>query len=106
MVVPYAGEETAVTIEAVVRDPGAAAVSVVIVDLEGAVVDDGFGAVALERVIDVIHAWGAEAMITGLSPLSERVVASLSGAPILMRKDLRAAIATAFQIAESQRRTL
>ena len=106
MVVPYAGEETAVTVEAVARDPGASAVSVVIVDLDGAVVDDGFGAVALERVIDVIHAWGAEAMITGLSPLSERVVAGLSGDPILMRKDLRAAIATAFQIAESQRRTL
>ena len=106
MVVPYAGEETAATIEAVVRDPGAAAVSVVIVDLDGAVVDDGFGAVALERVVDVIHAWGAEAMITGLSPLSERVVAGLSGDPILMRKDLRAAIAIAFQIAESQRRTL
>lgn len=106
MVVPYAGEETAVTVEAVARDPGAAAVSVVIVDLDGAVVDDGFGAVALERVVDVIHAWGAEAMITGLSPLSERVVAGLAGEPLVMRKDLRAAIATAFQIAESQRRTL
>lgn len=106
MVVPYAGEETAVTVEAVVRDPGAAAVSVVIVDLDGAVVDDGFGAVALERVLDVIQAWGAEAMITGLSPLSERVVAGLSGEPIVIRKDLRAAIAIAFQIAESQRRTL
>jgi hypothetical protein len=44
-------------------------------------------------------------MITGLSPLSERVVLGLSGAPIVMRKDLRAAIAAAFQIAESQRRT-
>jgi hypothetical protein len=104
MVVPYAGEETAVTVEAVAREPGAAAVSVVIVDLDGAVVDDGFGAVALERVVDVIHAWGAEAMITGLSPLSERVVLGLAGAPIVMRKDLRTAIATAFQIAESQRR--
>jgi hypothetical protein len=104
MVVPYAGEETAVTVEAVAREPGAAAVSVVIVDLDGAVVDDGFGAVALERVVDVIHAWGAEAMITGLSPLSERVVLGLAGAPIVMSKDLRAAIATAFQIAESQRR--
>ena len=106
MVVPYAGEETAVTVEAVAREPGAAGVSVVIVDLDGAVVDDGFGAVALERVVDVIQAWGAEAMITGLSPLSERVVLGLSGAPIVMRKDLRAAIAAAFQIAESQRRTL
>ena len=105
MVVPYAGEETAVTVEAVAREPGAASVSVVIVDLDGAVVDDGFGAVALERVVDVIHAWGAEAMLTGLSPLSERVVLGLAGAPIVMRKDLSTAIATAFQIAESQRRS-
>ena len=106
MVVPYAGEETAVTVEAVARDPGAAAVSVVIVDLDGAVVDDGFGAVALERVVDVIRAFGAEVILTGLSPLSERVVAGLSGEPLVLRKDLRAAIAVAFQIAESQRRTL
>jgi hypothetical protein len=103
MVVPYAGEETAVAVEAVVRDPGAAGVSVVIVDLGGAVVDDGFGAVALERVVDVIHGWGAEAIITGLSPLSERVVAGLAGEAIVVPKDLRAAIATAFQIAEAQR---
>jgi hypothetical protein len=45
-------------------------------------------------------------VITGLSPLSERVVAGLAGDPILVPKDLRTAIATAFQIAESQRRAL
>lgn len=106
MVVPYAGEETALAVESVARDPGAAGVSVVVIDLAGVIVDDGFGAVALERVIDVIRCWGAEAVITGLSPLSERVVAGLAGDPILVPKDLRTAIATAFQIAESQRRAL
>jgi anti-anti-sigma regulatory factor len=106
MVVPYAGEETAVTIESVSRDPGAAQVSVVVVDLAGAVVDDGFGAVALERILDVVQGWGAEAVLTGLSPLSERVVAGLAGDPIVVPKDLRDAIATAFRIAESQRRAL
>ena len=106
MVVPYAGEDTAVTIETVARDPGAAAVSVVVIDLDGAVVDDGFGAVALERLIDVVQGWGAETVFTGLSPLSERVVAGLAGDPIIVPKDLRNAIATAFRIAESQRRAL
>jgi len=104
MVVPYSGEDTASTIETIARDPGAADVSVVVVDLAGAVVDDGFGAVALERVVDVIHGWGAEAVLTGLSPLSQRVVSSLAGDPIVVPKDLQDAIATAFRIAESQRR--
>ena len=103
MVVPYAGEETAVTVDAVARDPGAAAVSVVIVDLDGAVVDDGFGAVALERVVDVIHGFGAEAMITGLSPLSERVLEDLENTHLVIHKDLPEAIAAGFQIAELHR---
>jgi len=104
MVVPYSGEDTAATIESVARDPGAAGVSVVVIDLDGAVVDDGFGAVALERVVDAIHGWGAEAVLTGLSPLSQRVVSGLAGDPIVVPKDLQDAIATAFRIAESQRR--
>jgi anti-anti-sigma regulatory factor len=104
MVVPYAGDETAVAVEAVTREPAAAGVTVVVVDLHGAAVDDGFGAVALERVVDAIESHGAEAVIAGLSPLSERVVAGLARAPIVAGKDLRSAIATAFLIAEAQRR--
>jgi anti-anti-sigma regulatory factor len=103
MVVPYAGDETAVAVEAVAREPSAAGVSVVVVDLQGAIVDDGFGAVALERVVEAIEAHGAEAVLAGVSPLSERVVAGLEHGPLVIRKDLSAAIATAFQIAESQR---
>jgi anti-anti-sigma regulatory factor len=103
MVVPYAGDETAVAVEAVALEPSAAGVTVVVVDLQGAIVDDGFGAVALERVVDAIHAHGAEAVLTGVAPLSERVVDGLGRGPLLVRKDLRDAIAIAFQIAESQR---
>ncbi len=103
MVVPYAGDETAIAVEAVACDPAATGVTVVVVDLQGAIIDDGFGAVALERVVEVIEGRGAEAVLAGISPLSERVVAGLGCGAILMRKDLRSAIALGFQIAESQR---
>lgn len=106
MVVPYAGDQTAVAVEAVSRQPAAAGVTVVVVDLQGAIVDDGFGAVALERVVEVIESHGAEAVLAGLSPLSARVVAGLGRRAIVTRKDLRSAIALAFQIAESQRHTV
>jgi len=103
MVVPYAGADTAVAVQAVTREPAAAGVTVVVVDFEGACVDDGFGSVALERAIDAIESHGAEAVIAGLSPLAAQVVAALGRAELVVRDDLRAAIATAFQIAESQR---
>jgi len=103
MVVPYAGDETAVAVEAVARQPAAAGVTVVVVDLQGAIVDDGFGAVALERVVEVIEANGGEVVLAGVSPLSARVVEGLGHGPVVSRKDLRSAIALAFQIAESQR---
>jgi len=106
MVVPYAGDETAVAVEAVSRQPAAAGVTVVVIDLQGAIVDDGFGAVALERVVEVIEANGAEPVLAGVSPLSARVVEGLGRGPVVTRKDLRSAIALAFQIAESQRHTV
>ncbi len=106
MVVPYAGDETAVAVEAVACDPAAFGVTVVVIDLQGAIIDDGFGAVALERVVEVIEAHGAEAVLAGISPLSERVVAGLGHGDLLTRKDLRSAIALGFQIAESQRGAL
>ena len=103
MVVPYAGAETAVAVQAVTREPAAASVTVVVVDLEGACVEEGFGAAALERAIDAIESLGAEAVIAGVSPLAARIVARLGRGELVVREDLRAAIATAFQIAESQR---
>jgi anti-anti-sigma regulatory factor len=103
MVVPYSGEDTADTVEIVAREAASGEISVVIVDLEGAVVDDGFAAVALERVVEVIQSAGAEAVIAGASPLSGRVVSNLGRGGLVVRADLRSAIAAAFQIAEFQR---
>lgn len=103
MVVPYSGEDTTRAIESVALDGCADAVSVVIVDLGGAVVDDGFAAVALERTVEVIQSWGAEAVIGGASPLSLRLVSGLGQGGLVVREDLQGAIATAFQIADIQR---
>jgi hypothetical protein len=105
MVLPFAGaDETLHAIELIGRDPGAREVAVVVLDLTGTLLDEGFGAVALERVLDAIRSWGAETVLTGVSPLSEPVVAGLEQPHLVVRKDLHEAIATAFRIAEASRR--
>ncbi|MEN8182420.1 MAG: hypothetical protein ABFS46_07775, partial [Myxococcota bacterium] len=105
MVIPFSGaDETLRAIELIGQDPGAGEVSVVVLDLTGTLVDDGFGALALERAIEAIASWGAETLLTGVSPLSEPAVAGLEQPHLVMRKDLPAAIAAAFQIAETTRR--
>lgn len=105
MVIPYSSpEEAMLAVELIGRDPGAAAVSVIVIDLTGAVIDEAFGAAALERIVENIETWGAEAVFAGVSPLSEPVVADLARAPLLIEKDLNEAIVAAFRIAESQRR--
>jgi anti-anti-sigma regulatory factor len=93
-------------IDLIGRDPGAADVSVIVIDLTGAVIDEAFGAAALEQIVESIENWGAEAIFAGVSPLSEGVVAGLERQPLVLHKDLHAAIAAAFQIAESQRQLL
>jgi len=104
MVIPYSGpEEAMLAVELIGRDPGAAAVSVIVIDLTGAVIDEAFGAAALERIVENIETRGAEAVFAGVSPLSEPVVADLARAPLLIEKDLNEAIVAAFRIAESQR---
>jgi len=104
MVIPFSGSDEALqAIELIGHDPAARDVSVVIVDLTGAILDDGFGAAALERIVDTIEAWGAEAIFASVSPLSEPVVAELERQPLFIHKDLSQAIAAAFQIANSQR---
>jgi hypothetical protein len=103
MVVPYSSpNETLMAIDLIGRDPGAANVSVIVIDLTGAVIDEAFGAVALEQIVESIENWGAEAIFAGVSPLSEGMVAGLERQPLLLHKDVHAAIAAAFQIAESQ----
>jgi hypothetical protein len=105
MILPFAGtDECLRSLDLIGREPGARTVRVVVVDLGGAVIDDGFGAVSLEQVLDAVAGWGAEPILTGISPLSEPVVADLEKTHLVMRKDLPAAIAAAFQIAEAQRR--
>jgi hypothetical protein len=107
MVVPFAGaDETLRAVELIGRDPGAAQVAVVVVNLAGTLVDEGFGAVALERVLEAIAGWGAEAILTGVSALSEPVVAGLEHPHLLVKKTLQEAIAAAFQIAEATRRNV
>ena len=106
MVLPFAGSDECLrSLELLGRDPGARAVRVVIVDLSGAVIDEGFGAASLEQVLDAVEGWGAEPLLTGISPLSERAVADLEKTHLVIRKDLPEAIASAFQIAEAQRRS-
>jgi hypothetical protein len=105
MVIPFSGaEEALIALDLVGRDPAAGDVSVVIVDLSGAIVDEAFGAVALEQIVDTVEAWGAETIFAEVSALSEGVVAGLERQPLLIHKQLPQAIAAAFQVAEAQRR--
>jgi hypothetical protein len=107
MVIPFSGADEALrAVELIGHDPGARDVSVIVVDLEGAIVDEAFGAVALEQIVETAETWGAETIFAEVSPLAERVVADLARPPLLVRKDLDDAIAIAFQIARSQRAQL
>jgi anti-anti-sigma regulatory factor len=107
MVIPFSGvDEALAAVDLVTHDPGASDVSVVVVDLSGAIIDDAFGAVALERIVESIESWGGEVILAGASPLSEPVLEGLDHPPLMIQKDLEEAIAAAFRIAESQRRTL
>jgi anti-anti-sigma regulatory factor len=105
MILPFSGADASIqAVELIGNEAGAAGVSVVVVDLGGVILDEGFGAVALERVIGCIQSFGAEPILTGVSPLCASLVASLECGQVLVEKDLSQAIATAFQIAHAQRR--
>ena len=107
MVMPFIGPEAALqTIELLEQDDATRAVRVVVLDLCGALLDEGFGAAAVERLVEDVQSWGAEVILTGISPLCEEVVAELQASLLLSRKDLPEAIAYAFQIAEAQRHLL
>jgi anti-anti-sigma regulatory factor len=104
MVIPFSGpEESLRALELIGRDPGARDVRVVIVDLSGAIIDEGFGAVALEQILGAIESWGAEPILAGISPLSARVLEDLESTHLVIHKDLPEAIAAGFQIAELHR---
>jgi hypothetical protein len=104
MVIPFQDSDAALNaVELIGRDPAARNVSVVVVDLSAAVIDEAFGALALEQLVELIEAWGAEVVLAAVSPLSEAAVADLERQPLLIHKDLAEAIAAAFQLANAQR---
>lgn len=105
MVIPFCGPDEAVqALDLIGRDPSARQVSVVVVDLSGAILDEAFGAMALEQLIEGAQALGAEVLLAGVGELSQPVVEDLSTPPLLVVKDLNSAIATAFQVASAQRK--
>ena len=107
MVMPFTGPEASHhAIEMMSEDEAMRAVRVVVLDLCGAALDDGFGTAALESLVEEIQSRGAEVIVTGLSSLSQRGVEELQANLLLSRKDLPEAIAYAFQIAEIQRHLL
>jgi hypothetical protein len=104
MVIPFQSGDSALSaVELIGRDPAAHNVSVVVVDLSGAVIDEAFDAIALEQLVELIEAWGAEVVFAAVSPLSEAAIADLERQPLLIHKDLAGAIAAAFQLANAQR---
>jgi hypothetical protein len=104
MVIPFTnGDESLRAVELIGQDSAAREVSVMVVDLEGAIIDDAYGSVILERMIESAVARGAEVILAAPSALSEPVVAELDPAPLMIHKDLAQAIAAAFQVADSQR---
>jgi len=104
MVIPFQDGDAALNaVELIGRDPAARNVSVVVVDLSGAILDEAFGAVVLEQLVELIEAWGAEVVFAAVSPLSEAAVADLERQPLLIHKDIAEAIAAAFQLANAQR---
>jgi hypothetical protein len=104
MVIPFtSGDEALSAVELIARDPAARDVSVVVVDLSGAIIDDAFGALTLEQIIESSEAQGAETIFAAVSSLSEPIVSELDRQPLLVHKDLPQAIAAAFRVAAAQR---
>ncbi len=107
MVLPFTTPDEALgTIDMLGRDPSIGEIRAVVVDLREQPLDEGFGATALEQILETVESWNAQSLITGVSPSAEAVVASIEASHLVLRKDLSEAIATAFQIADAQRHQL
>lgn len=104
MVLPFTtlGEALG-TVDRLGRDPGISEIRAVVIDLRDQPLDEGFGAAALEQVLETIESWNAQSLIAGITPASEAAVASIESSHLILRKDLTQAIATAFQIADAQK---
>ncbi len=106
MIVPYAGpDETLRAISLLGQDPAVADVSVIILDLCEAIIDEAFGAVALECILDAADQWSLEVVLTGVSALSENLLRSLEICPLIY-KDLETAIGAGMQISTLQQQML
>ena len=104
MVLPFTTLDEALgTIDMLGRDPGISEIRAVVVDLRERPIDEGFGAAALEQILETIESWNAQSLITGVCPASEAAIESLELSHLVLRKDLADAIATAFQIADAQK---
>jgi predicted hydrocarbon binding protein len=104
MVLPFTTLDEALgTVDMLGRDPGIGEIRAVLIDLREQPLDEGFGAAALEQILESIESWGAQSLITGITPSAEAAIASLEASHLVLRKDLSEAIATAFQIADAQR---
>jgi hypothetical protein len=107
MVVPWTdGGEAVRAVDLIETDPAAADVSVVVVDLSGAVIDAIYGAVGLEQVIAAGEGYGAETIFAAPSEAAEPVLAGLARQPLLVTREIGAAVAAAFQVAQTQRMVL
>ena len=107
MVLPFTTLDEALgAIDMLGRDPGIGEIRTVVIDLRDQPLDEGFGAAALEQILETIETWNAQSLITGVSPASEAAIASLEVSHLVLRKDLPEAIATAFQISDAQRHQL
>jgi V4R domain len=107
MVLPFTTVDEALgTVDMLGRDAGIGEIRAVVVDLREQSLDEGFGAAALEQILETIESWNAQCLITGVSTAAEAVVSSIEASHLIVRKDLSEAIATAFQIADAQRHIL
>jgi predicted hydrocarbon binding protein len=107
MVLPFTTlDEALSTVDMLGRDPGISEIRAVIIDLRERPLDEGFGAAALEQILETIESWNAQSLVTGVCPDSEAAMASIEASHLILRKDLSEAIATAFQIADAQRHLL
>ncbi len=103
LVIPFGGADDGLrAIELIGKDPEAISVSVLILHLGNAVIDEAFGALALEQIVQMATAWGAEILFAEPGDLSERVISDLDHPPLLVLKSLEEAVAVGFQIARSQ----
>lgn len=104
MVLPFTTLDEALgTVDMLGRDPGIGEIRAVVIDLREQPLDEGFGAAALEQILETVESWQAQSLITGVALSAEAAIASLEASHLVLRKDLSEAIATAFQIADAQR---